>query len=831
MSRTTIDYGIDLGTTNSAVALATSGATEIIKNNLDSDTTPSAVYINRTGHLWVGQHARSKYADERTEDDIHLEFKRRMGTGHEYLFRACGRRLRPEALSAEILKSLRADVAQKKGEDLSAAVITVPAAFELPQCDATRSAARLAGLAHAPLLQEPVAAALAYGFDRLDARAHWLVFDFGGGTFDSALIRAQDGSLLVANHEGDNFLGGSDLDWHVVEQLLLPRIQAEFKAPGFRRGEARHRHDFLRLKAAAETAKIDLSRAERTLLEITLRSLGTDPVHFETELTRAELARVCEPLVRKAACIARRTLSARGLAASAVEKLILVGGPTLAPWFREILASELPIPADISVDPLTVVARGAALFASAQPLPAPARRAATASGTSARHALTLVYKPVGTDPEPLVGGKLQPAPGAELDFPACTVELVHTGTKWRGGRTNLRADGSFRLQARAEPGQPNRFAIEIRDATGALLPLEPDHFSYTLGLVVEDQTVIHQIGVAQADNTVAVHFEKGRHLPAKSTRSYRTSAPVARGAATLLRIPIVEGSQARADRNLLVGAIEVSADKLARELPLGTEVEVTLRLDSSRLLDVVAYVPLLDAEFPSRIELGGQSRQPSAPALFAALEDEQARVDKLLSSAPKDDPAAAPLRAFAASPAVTRLREILARPEPDIDELLRAERELLELKLQIDTHASSLAWPLTTRETRQHLNAARALFEQHGTGDERLRLRQLSARIDEALKDRREDQLRQRLAELEDLRTALEYRLPAFWLRHFQDIADYRDHLTDPAAADPLIAEGRRQAAAKDIEALKETVFKLQSLLPAQAAADPTAAYGSTVLG
>ena len=161
MSRTTIDYGIDLGTTNSSIAMVSGAGTEVIKNNIDADITPSAVYINRAGNLCVGQNARSKTTDERTEDDVFLEFKRRMGTGFEYVFRASGRRMRPEDLSAEVLKSLRADVAQKKGEELNAAVITVPAAFELHQCDATKVAAELAGFKTAALLQEPVAAALA----------------------------------------------------------------------------------------------------------------------------------------------------------------------------------------------------------------------------------------------------------------------------------------------------------------------------------------------------------------------------------------------------------------------------------------------------------------------------------------------------------------------------------------------------------------------------------------------------------------------------------------------------------------------------------------------
>jgi len=127
MSRTTIDYGIDLGTTNSTIALVDGTTTEVIRNNLDSETTPSAVYVDGENKLWVGQMARSKVADERAEEDVFLEFKRRMGTGFQYALRASGRHMSPEQLSAEVLKSLRSDVAQRKGEEISAAVLTVPA--------------------------------------------------------------------------------------------------------------------------------------------------------------------------------------------------------------------------------------------------------------------------------------------------------------------------------------------------------------------------------------------------------------------------------------------------------------------------------------------------------------------------------------------------------------------------------------------------------------------------------------------------------------------------------------------------------------------------------
>ena len=308
---------------------------------------------------------------------------------------------------------------RRKGEEITAAVLTVPAAFELHQCDATKRAAELAGFRTSMLLQEPVAAALAYGHQKLEARAYWLVFDFGGGTFDAALIRSEEGTMVVANHGGDNLLGGSDIDWAIVERLLIPRVKEQFGLSDLERGSAAYKYDLLRLKGAAETAKIELSRKESTLLEATLRRGAGKPVLFETQITRHDVVRMAEPSVMKAVTIARRVLSEKGVTPSAVEKLIFVGGPTLAPYFREMVNERLQIPFDATVDPLTVVARGAAIFAGSQRI---APGTISTPPARAQFPVELIYKPVGADPEPLIGGRVS-APGWTGRSPA-------TRSKW-----------------------------------------------------------------------------------------------------------------------------------------------------------------------------------------------------------------------------------------------------------------------------------------------------------------------------------------------------------------------------------------------------------------
>lgn len=829
MSRATVDYGIDLGTTNSSIALAAGTGTEVIKNNVDADVTPSAVYINRGGNLWVGQTARTKMGDERAEDDVFFEFKRRMGTAFEYAFRASGRRMRPESLSAEVLKSLRSDVVQKKGEEISAAVIAVPAAFELHQCDATKRAAELAGLKTVSLVQEPVAAALAYGYQQLSAKAYWLVFDFGGGTFDAALIRAEDGVMVVANHGGDNFLGGSDIDWAIVERFIAPRVAKEYNLPAFKRGIESYKYDLMRLKAAAETAKIDISRRDSTFIEVILRKVAAETVTFETRITRQEVEAAAEPIIDKAIQIAKRVLSQKGLEPAAIEKLIFVGGPTLAPYFRDIVQARLGIPFAAGVDPLTIVARGAAIFSSTQKL-APKPVSGT-KGKSDGFIIDLIYKPVGADTEPLVGGKVAAARGA-ASLPGYTIEIVNQQSKWRSGQVPLKANASFQFPLRAEKGVQNTFTIQLRDGTGTPCAAEPSQFNYTIGLVIEEQTIIHNLGVATSDNKVALHFTKGQGLPAKCTKTYRTATALGKGqSGPVIKIPIVEGDQELADRNVLIGSVEIRSDAIKRDLPAGSEIEVKLAMDVSRLLTVVAYVPLLDEEFPAKIELGGKVRQPDLATLKQERDREAQRLAALKASpVPADSPAVKALKSLEGSAPWKHLEQTLSREGSDFDALLKADRELLDFKLQLDEIAAQIEWPAAVQESDTVLKDLDRLVGLHGTAEEKARARSLREQVRTLVAEKNTDRLKKKLTEIADVHSSVLYRQPSFWTGYFESLSQHQAQMRDQTKAAALLKEGRRHVTSLDLPELKNVIYQLQDLLPAQTVAQARRGYGSGIL-
>jgi molecular chaperone DnaK len=835
MNRTTIDFGIDLGTTNSAVAVFTGNhgeTTKIIKNTTDgndADITPSAVYINKKGDVRVGLRAKNRTTDE--DANVQIEFKRQMGTDHVYHFKSSGQSRKPEELSAEVLKSLRADVQQRTGENVEASVITVPAAFELHQCDATRRAAQLAGFKESPLLQEPVAAALAYGFQVDQEKAYWLVYDFGGGTFDAAIIKSEEGTIHVVDHGGDNFLGGSNIDWAIVEKLLAPRVVKDFGLTDFSRGSKKWTRAFSKLKRAAEIAKIDLSRNERATLEACkFADDNGEEIEFECELTRNEVLTVAEPIILRSVEISKRVLEQQKLGTDAIKKVILVGGPTLAPYFREILAAKLGIPLDhASVDPLTVVARGAAVFAGTQ------RRAERIGAPVAvgeyRLELAKSFKPVGLDSAPMAGGKVCGA--SAQDFTGFTLELVNTKTQWRSGKVSLRPDGVFMANLHAERGERNTFAIELHDPSGRKQKVQPDTLTYTIGVGGDvEQPLINSMGIALANNECDKPLEKGRGLPLKATLDCRTTGPIKQGRAEdVCRIPVVEGENDKADRNRLNGALEIRGDMIRRDLPAGSEVEVTLKMDASRILTVTAYVPLLDQEFEAKIEMG--RHQPSPDELKKEYEAEMKRFRDLkrnASAAAAGQTAERLVEEVESSPLAQELKENLAAAKADPTAALQAETNLLKIKIKLDEAADALEWPALVAKARDWLGWLQKVVGQNGDNQQKEKADDLAAEVEEIIRGHKPDRLRKRIEQIARFYWEITFAQPDFWVQQLQRMEKEIEKMSDQARAARLLGQGRDCLAKNNPTGLQSVVRQLWELLPDAAVEEAKRPYGTTIM-
>jgi molecular chaperone DnaK len=752
-----------------------------------------------------------------------------MGTPHEYEFASSGQRRKPEELSAEVLKELRASVEARTGEMIQSAVITVPAAFELHQCDATRRAAELAGFKGSPLLQEPVAAALAYGFQIDSEKAYWMVYDFGGGTFDSALIKAEEGMINVVHHGGDNFLGGSDIDWAIIEKIIIPQLSKNFDLPGFARGSDRWGMELRRIKHAVEAAKLELSTKEFTTLSggVTFKDGSGEVVECdEISLSRNDLIRIAEPLISRSIEISQGVLKEKNLGLHAVQRVIVVGGPTKASYFREMLSAGLGIPIDFSQDPLTVVSRGAAVFASTQKVDSKLQKKAVVGEFQIQ--ISDKYKPVGHESDPLIAGKVTSPDGTPST--AFTIEFVNRDTKWRSGQIPLNVEGTFMANLLAEKGSRNTFHIELSNGQGTLQKAVPDHVVYTIGAVIEEQPLMKSIGLAKADNTVDWFFKSGMGLPQKKRwpSPHRTTVALKAGqAGAAVKIPMVEGESDHADRNRVVGFLEIDSSMVKRDLPAGSDVEITLKIDESRTIFLEAYFPLLDEEFSKQLEIEKLNADPSV--IIATLREETQRLNELKEKAEEagDESMVEELERLESD---KDRAEAVRAAKGDVGAAEKAQARVLEMQNQLDVAEKKLKWPTMVAEARELQDDLKKIVDDHGTSDLQDKAEDWSEAVDSVIDKKQADRLERKIAEGRSIYWQILSAMPAFWVSNFQRMERDRSKFSDTDAAERLFERGREYLQKNNIEGLTDVVRKLWNLLPRDEAEKAQRGVGATIL-
>jgi len=369
--------GIDLGTTNSVVAVMEGGKPVVIANSEGMRTTPSVVGFNKDGELVVGQMARRQGV--LNPQNTYYAIKRYIGRRYSelnpeskrvpYTIRRdemgnikikCPRlqkEFAPEEISALVLRRLAEEASRYLGEEVTGAVITVPAYFNDSQRQATRDAGRIAGLEVLRILNEPTAAALAYGLDEQESKKI-LVFDLGGGTFDVSILEVGDGVFEVKATSGDTQLGGNDFDKRIVDWLANQFLEQEGV-------ELRQdRQALQRLTEAAEKAKIELSGVSVTDINLPFIIATEDgPKHIETRLSRAQFEELCGDLISRLRRPLKRALSDAGLSPVQLDEVVLVGGGTRMPVVKDLVRSFIDREPNQNVNPDEVVAVGAAIQA------------------------------------------------------------------------------------------------------------------------------------------------------------------------------------------------------------------------------------------------------------------------------------------------------------------------------------------------------------------------------------------------------------------------------------------------------------------------------------
>jgi len=343
--------GIDLGTTNSCVAVIEGGEAKVIQNPEGFRTTPSVVAF-KDGEISVGENAKRQAA---TNKNTVFSIKRKMGTAEKVDID--GKLYTPQEISAMILQNLKATAESYLGEKVTEAVITVPAYFNDAQRQATKDAGKIAGLDVKRIINEPTAAALAYGIDKKDKEQTVLVYDLGGGTFDVSILQLADGTFEVLSTAGNNHLGGDDFD-EVVAKYLIDEFK---KAEGV--DLTNQRVAAYRVREAAEKAKKELSGVTKTEISLPFISMNSagEPVHLQTTLTRAKFDELTANLVNSTVTAVRQALKDAKLTANDLDQVLLVGGSTRIPAVQELVRKELGKEPNRSINPDEVVAMGAAI--------------------------------------------------------------------------------------------------------------------------------------------------------------------------------------------------------------------------------------------------------------------------------------------------------------------------------------------------------------------------------------------------------------------------------------------------------------------------------------
>lgn len=595
----TINFGIDLGTTNSLIAQYINGSVEIFKNpNTLKDTLPSVVAFRRERTI-VGD--KAKELIEKDAENVIAAFKRKMGTTDTYFVPNLNDFKTPIALSTIILKELKNFLI---GIEIpESVVITIPASFDTIQSNATKTAGLEAGFKEVVLLQEPIAASLAYINKKeatKDTNSKWIVYDLGGGTFDVALMKVEDGEISVLDNEGDNYLGGLDFDLAIIEKIIFPFLIQKYNIQdidaAFKSIKGKYHTLFYVLLKKAEEAKIGLTSAASVDLEFEIEDADGNEQEEIITITRFSFENAIRLRIEQTVEFVEHLLSKNNIVMEDISEIILVGGSTYIPMVRRMLEERLQIPVNQGIDPTTAVAVGAAYYA----------------GTKSKTYITPKVENRSSNALFLeIKTAYQKATQEREEYFAAMIKGDLNGLNYRIVRRDLGFDSGLKpLTERISenlllaPGVNNQFDIQIFDSnnnridcTTPLIEIMQGKFSLH-GQPVPNDICIEVDDIENNTTLLEVIFERNSILPLRKTIVKQLMKTIPSGSSEVLIINILEGSRYAIPAACLpIGMIEIKGTDTNIDLVKGSDIEITLQMSESRDLKIDAILQMNDKEF------------------------------------------------------------------------------------------------------------------------------------------------------------------------------------------------------------------------------------------
>ncbi|MDE0042623.1 MAG: Hsp70 family protein, partial [Candidatus Poribacteria bacterium] len=598
--------GIDLGTTNSAICTYDGSETRMWKSPEQNDVTPSAIYIDRRGHKHVGQRAYD--VAPRSPGNAATLFKRFMGTSTPVELSAVNVTLTPEECSAEILKALYGYLPEEVRNDPdTGTVITVPAAFNQMQKDATMQAANKAGIGKIELIQEPVAAVMSVMRAR-KTDGTFLIYDIGGGTTDIAIAESIGGRVNLLSQGGIPMCGGRDFDRSLVGSVVRPWLREKFDLPEDFSGNPTFKSLNRLATWVTERAKIELSSREATVIRLDemdarTQDLNGDEIYLDIPLDRDCYTPLIVDRVNETIDAARETLSSAGLAPHDLECIVWVGGPTNYKPLRDQVSFELGIPGDLAVNPMTAVAEGASLFAESIDWSSKSPPRLDIRGQiSSQDELNVTFRYIARTPtdSAQIGIQLegQVATGSEFQ-----IDSVDTG--WSSGR--LRLQHGVTIEVSLTKDGENTFRVSAFDAVGEPISLEQNEIvinktAATVDAIPASHSIALEV-LERLGGTPRLEYlvRKDDPLPKKDRLVVKAGESLEAGSSRTLNFKLWEGDiKERITDNRFIGTLRITGKDFDHGIILiGEDLECDYEISDSGNLYIEVSVKSIAATFDS----------------------------------------------------------------------------------------------------------------------------------------------------------------------------------------------------------------------------------------
>ncbi|WP_040282284.1 Hsp70 family protein [Psychroserpens damuponensis] len=810
----TINFAIDLGTTNSLIAKYDDGNIKIYNNPLGlKQTLPSCIAF-RGNRTVIGDKALDYL--EKDAENICMLFKRKMGTQDTYFVPSIDKEMSPIELSSMILKELKNFVNDE--EVLDAVVITIPASFDTIQSNATKKAGYLAGFKEVVLLQEPIAACLAFANTsniEVKDKQNWIVYDFGGGTFDVALVEVNDRELKVTDNLGDNYLGGADFDNLIVEHLVVPFIEQKLSLSNLWKDLKSKTTSFkglyFELLKISEEAKKELSIYEETEIEIDI-DINGENFYEQLIIKREQFEDLIASKVEQTIVFIQDVIKNNQLLNSQIDRVILIGGTTYVPLIKKRIAEAIEVEVDSSIDPTSAVVHGAAYFAGSKPATVFEKSNIEAEKTTFESIdFKLFYEQNTRDLEELITCKINSGD-------VKSYRIMRKDGGYDSGVKTL-DDHTFSEFVPLLEGRLNPFKIQLLnealDVLQVINTVAINQGSYNVQGQPLPNDICMEVDDLDASTTrLDLVFAKGSILPLKKKIYKTASKTILRHSNSNIIINIIEGkSKGLPSSGLSIGYIEIFGKDLEEDLIKGTDIEIEVEVTESRDLKINVFLQSCDQEFKN--VFSESERAISINKINMEINTVLGDVEELIRTNNSEEN-------FEYSQQLETIRvglietQIAASLIND-DDISDAKFQLDDRKRKLIQHFDDLTRNKLIAQEIEEYNESKEALEYHLNKEENERFQEKYARIikneREVINSGNKYLIRSKIKELDELYDSVIQSSDENFITYFLNLK-FVSSFDNQRKADKLIKQGDEALDKQDYKSLRHIVYGLSALLP-----------------